>query len=71
MGYQFYKDERLDASAEQVAEILQGTDTDLRGNLLLMAGAKLQAKGQHFTGKLISSAGIEYGIKPGPDERTA
>ena len=54
--------EAVKVSAQLISTALLDCDTDIRGNALFLAGKKLQNKGQGFTGNMLVSAAIEYGI---------
>ena len=54
----------LKADALQIAVAIANTDTDFRGKLLVLVGDNLRSMGQNFTGNMILSAAIEYGVNP-------
>ena len=54
----------IKADALQIAEAIASTDTDFRGNLLVLVGDNLRHMGQNFTGNILLSAAIEYGVNP-------
>ena len=55
---------KLESDALSIAEIISAVDTDLRGNLLMLVGENLKSANQGFTGHLIMSLALEYGINP-------
>jgi hypothetical protein len=52
--------------AKKIAEIIQGTDTDLRGNLFAEVALELRKQSQGFTCSLFIKIASEYGIKSPP-----
>ena len=54
---------KINEDAHKIADMIEKTDTELRGNLLMEVGAILKHRTQYFTANLILSAAIEYGIK--------
>ena len=54
----------LEDKAKQIADIINSIDTNLRGNLLTLAGDNLRLLDQFYTGNLVRSAGYEYGVNP-------
>lgn len=54
----------LENKARRIAKIIADTDSDDRGNLLVLIGNDLRWNAQGFTGNLLRSAGMEYGLNP-------
>lgn len=50
--------------AKMIATLVAEVDTKDRGNLLVLVGDQLRRDAQGFTGNLIRSAGLEYGVNP-------
>ncbi len=51
-------------TAKIIAKALSKLDVDYRGNALLEAGVILKTNHQSFTGNMLKSAAIEYGVNP-------
>jgi len=56
-----YKDE----DAKQIALLIANTNVDDRGNLLDKVSDYLKISGQGYTGELMRTAAVEYGINSG------
>lgn len=55
--------EEIKSHACVLADIIELTNTDYRGNLLLQTGKVLRARGQAYTGKVLTDAAKKYGYK--------
>lgn len=52
----------LDLIAENIYGLINGVDTDYRGDLLALVAVKLMDSDQNYTGSLFANAAREYGV---------